>query len=251
MIEKINWKQIGSILLALFVYTVFINCKAAILLVVAVGFHEQSHLLAAKYLGFKIKDFYLIPFVGGVAFIADRYKYYWQNAFVAIMGPAGGALLAGLTALAYLATGYAPLAAAAMFMCILNGFNLIFVSFLDGGQIMGTITYSINKTFGMVCLVLSTVLGLLLMAKISIVLMVVIGFFGGMQTYNEVKNWWFDRKGQYWLVDDLWLNKPKAMSGKEIVVVIVSYLSLVSLLIGMMILLNKTPDSNFVEVLLK
>jgi membrane-associated PAP2 superfamily phosphatase len=89
------------------------------------------------------------------------------------------------------------------------------------------------------------------MAKISIVLMVVIGFFGGMQTYNEVKNWWFDRKGQYWLVDDLWLNKPKAMSGKEIVVVIVSYLSLVSLLIGMMILLNKTPDSNFVEVLLK
>src|SRR5512142_2482919 len=94
----ITQKQVFSIFLTFIVYCLLVPWQAALLLVVAVGFHESSHLWAAHKMGLQTKGFYLVPFMGGVAFINGPYRTLGQQAFVVLAGPFGGGLLAAVTA---------------------------------------------------------------------------------------------------------------------------------------------------------
>lgn len=216
-------KQLGFAIMTFAVYAWLLNWKAALLLTVAVGFHECSHLWAAKRLGLKTKGFYLVPFMGGVAFITDRYKNYGQQAFVVLMGPVGGGVLALATAGAWYITGSPILGAAAGWMCFLNLFNLLPLSFLDGGQLMGTISYSVNKTLGMVLNVISTLVAVVILWHYNPVIAGLIIFFGGSSVVREVRNWKNYRDGKLWLCDDDYLNPPKALTGRQMAATIIGW----------------------------
>lgn len=216
-------KQIGFAIFTFAVYASFLNWKIASLLVVAIAFHECSHLWAAQYLGLKTRGFYLVPFMGGVAIIEGRYRSYVQQAFVAIMGPVGGGLLAGITAGAYFITHIEWLGQAAQWMSWLNLINLLPLSFLDGGQIMGTVTYSINKTLGMVCLIISTILAVIVLFRFNAVLSGMVIVFGGMQVVREIKNWKNYRADKWFLVDEDYLQRPKSLTKMQMVLTITSY----------------------------
>ena len=48
-------------------YAILFSWKFALLLMIAVGWHESGHVWAMKKMGIKTKGFYFIPFVGGAA----------------------------------------------------------------------------------------------------------------------------------------------------------------------------------------
>lgn len=205
-------KQIGSVLLTLAVYSWLINWQAAILLVIAVGFHEMSHLWAARKMKLETGGFYLMPFMGGVAFITQRYRTLGEQAFVVLLGPAGGGLLAVITAVVYHFTHIQFLAAAAVWMCYLNLFNLLPLSFMDGGQLLDTVTYSINRTFGFVLRVVSTLVALVVLFKLAPVIAIMVLVFGGVSLVKEYNNWKAYREGNFHLCSSEYIYPPKKLT---------------------------------------
>src|SRR5271165_5901690 len=115
-------KQIGWAALTFLVYTVLIGWQPALLLIIAIGFHESCHLWAAKKMKLRTRGFYLMPFIGGVAIVNDRYKRLSQQAFVVLMGPVGGGALAAITYVGYVMTHLLWLKSAALMMVIINLF---------------------------------------------------------------------------------------------------------------------------------
>lgn len=200
------------------VYTYLLNWKFAALLCLGIGWHEYCHILAAKYLGMETKGFYLIPFMGGVAFVGKSYKSFFQRVFVVIMGPVGGSLPGFGLAAAYVLTGqqHMWMAAAAEWFMLVNLFNLLPLSFLDGGQITESITYSINETLGLVCLTLGTVLAAIILFKTNIFLFVMIIFLGAGQVMNAYKNYKNNRAGKTWKLTEGYMDPSRMLSTKQI-----------------------------------
>jgi Zn-dependent protease len=240
-------KQIGSVVLTFLIYTWLLNWQAGLLLVVGIAFHEQSHLLAAQRMGMKTNKFYLVPFLGGVAFVSERYRSYAQQAFVVLAGPIGGGLLAIATAGLYWITGsqFPFLAAAAYWMAFLNLFNLFPLSFMDGGQVMGTITYSINETLGMVCLAVSTFLAIFILWHFNPFISVLVAFYGGTAVWKEIKDWKAKRDGKEWLCSNSYLYRPRKLDRLQMVLTISCWLGSAALLGALMLQLQRIPGANF------
>lgn len=244
-------KQIGSAVLTFAVYSLLIKWEAAALLVVAVGFHEYSHLYAARKFGLPTKGFFLMPFIGGVALVAGRYRSLGQQAIVVLAGPIGGGLLAGVTAGVYFLTGWSFLAAAASWMAMLNLFNLLPFSFMDGGQLLGTITYSINRTLGFFCYAISTVVAIAVLMWMAPVLGCLVTLFGGGSLWNEYKNWKHFRAGQTWLCTENYLYPPSKLSPAQMSVTIGAWALTTGLLLLLASVLAHNPEANFSQLFKK
>lgn len=238
-------KQIGYALATFAVYTWLLNWKVALLLTIGIGFHEYSHILAAKMMGLKTKGFYLVPFMGGVALIEGRYRTYGQQAFVVLGGPIGGGLLATVTAVVYYITGYPILAAAAQWMFFLNLFNLLPMSLLDGGQIMNTITYSINHTFGVVMLTISTVAAVVVLWFWNPILAGLALVYGGFYAWSEIHSWFAKRDGRTWLMTEAQRNPPVSLSTGQLLVTSGSFMLTVVWLGRFYLSFRDNPDANF------
>jgi putative peptide zinc metalloprotease protein len=242
-------KQIFMAILTFVVYTALMNWKVALLLMVGVGFHEYCHLWAAKRMGLQTKGFFLVPFMGGVALVGERYRSYAQQAFVVLAGPAGGGLLAFVTAGAYYLTGLPFLAAAAYWMGFLNLFNLYPLSFLDGGQLLDTVSYSINRTLGVILHTLSFFLAVVLLIKANFVIAILVIFFGGSSVLSEWRNWKALKEGKEWLLSDSWLNPPRKMRTSKIVLTVAGWVTTVILLVILMAVLKEHPESDLSTIL--
>ena len=238
-------KQLGFALFTFIVYALLVGWQVALLLIIAVGFHEYCHLWAAKKMGLNTKGFYLVPFMGGVALVDGRYKSYGQQAFVVLAGPIGGGLLAIATAIAYHFTGIPFLAAAGTWMLYLNLFNLLPLSFMDGGQLMGTLTYSINRTLGMVCNVLSTIVAAYVMWHFNPVLLFLVLFLGGSAVLKEILDWNNFRKGKQYLCADTYLNPPEKLSVVQWIATAGTW-AVTFLVFGLILaFLRQMPEANF------
>jgi Zn-dependent protease len=241
--ENIKLKQLGSLLFTFVIYSLFINWKAAILIMIAIGFHEGCHLWAAQYLKLKTQGFFMLPFVGGVALVADRYKTLGQQAFVVLAGPIGGGALALVVAGAYYVTGWPILAVAAIWMLMINLFNLLPLSMLDGGQLLNTLTYSINRTLGLVVYGISSIVAPFVIWKFNVTLALMVAFFGGVSLHQEYKNWKAFRSGAYHLCTEEYLNPPKKLSRWQIVGTIGSWIVAAAIMLIAMKLLPNVSSS--------
>jgi len=244
-------KQIGFALFTFIVYTLFVNWKIAILLMVGVGFHEYSHLWAARRVNIPTKGFYLVPFMGGVAIIDGKYQSYWHRVFVVLAGPIGGGLLALATLGLYLITGIPFLAAAASWMCLLNVFNLLPLSFMDGGQLMDSITYSLNRTLGVMCHIGSTLIAIFVLWKLNPVLSILAGFFGGSSALHEFLNWKNFRQGKTWLCSESFLHPPTKLTKGQMVLTALGWLTTAIVLLAAMTYLSKFPEANLSSLIKK
>ena len=110
--------------------------SAAAMLIVLILIHELGHVIAMRWAGIPIKGIYFIPFFGGVAVGADRYRSEVERGVVALMGPGFSLATTGLfTLLAGQSEDFA-MRELALMSALLNGFNLLPIQPLDGGQIM-------------------------------------------------------------------------------------------------------------------
>lgn len=244
-------KQIASVIFSFLVFGLIFNWTVGFLLVIAVGFHEYSHLFAARQLGLKTKGFYILPFLGGVALLNDRFSKYTHQAIVVLAGPIGGGLLAILTSIAYFVTGIDDLGQAATWMLLLNLLNLLPLSFLDGGQLMDSITYSLSRRLGFYCFAASTtILVTLLFYTKSYGLGTLFLIFGGLHIYHQRMNLKHYSNGDYHLCSDYYLNPPKRLSVPQIFMVLGCWLLAAGVMGLFYLMLKLDPSTDYTKLFL-
>jgi membrane-associated protease RseP (regulator of RpoE activity) len=208
-------KSLLSVLLTFCIYSWVINWQIALLIVVAISFHEQCHLWAARKLGLKTNNFIMIPFIGGISF-TEAVKSSWHRALIVLAGPLLGSLLAILPFVAWLITGNGFLLSATYWILILNVVNLLPLGFLDGGQVMDTITYSINESVGFYCRTVSAVMATIFLYYLNPILAGFVGYFSLSSVYREYQMRKHMSSGRTWMCADWFLNRPERMNSKQI-----------------------------------
>jgi Zn-dependent protease len=159
--------------------------KFAVLIIVALYWHEMGHITAAKHMGIKTKGIFFIPILGAVAVTDGNIKSYGQWSYVALAGPVSGLVQTLICCAAYYMTGIPMLAGAAGFIAFINVFNLAPLSMLDGGQVFRAITFSINRSLGLVFLLMSLIAAVFVAVKIHAALFAFLIILGSVDFISE------------------------------------------------------------------
>jgi Zn-dependent protease len=133
-------KTLATMLLSIAVYATEWGWAFAAGFVVLILIHETGHAVAMQMEGIPASAPVFIPFVGAFIAMRGRPRDAYVEAKVAIGGPLLGSLAAWATLAAGLMTGQRLLIALGHVGILLNLFNLIPVSPLDGGRIAGVFT---------------------------------------------------------------------------------------------------------------
>ncbi|WP_020677522.1 hypothetical protein [Geopsychrobacter electrodiphilus] len=135
-----KFKTFITMLISIWAYAMFWGWPFAAGFVALIFIHEMGHVLALRAMGIPASAPMFIPFVGAQIVMKQMPK----NAFVEAVGAYGGPLLGTLGAIGCvgigLTTGNLFWFALASSGFLLNLFNLLPISPLDGGRIIGVIS---------------------------------------------------------------------------------------------------------------
>jgi Zn-dependent protease len=183
-----------SILAATIVFKSFIiGC----LIITMLFFHECGHLRAAKHLSVNNKGIFFLPFMGAIGLIDCIPKNRGEEFFIAWCGPAFGFIFTVLLMSLSIIFGSHLLGMATVYSAIINLFNLLVpISPLDGGRIFKSISFSINRTFGLL-LMIAGIAASIFIAYEGAYLFAIIAIFGIVDfTYEFMQN---DKQKMNWL----------------------------------------------------
>lgn len=129
---------IATGILTLASFIPWLGLPGALLLIALIFVHEFGHVAAMRAVGLPVRGIYFVPFFGGVA-VGAAARSEGERGFVSIMGP--GLSLVSTAALYILAvnSGSDLLRTAAFMSALLNGFNLLPVLPLDGGNVFAAL----------------------------------------------------------------------------------------------------------------
>ena len=130
----------GTMLLSVFAYAFVFGWRYAVGFVGLLLVHEMGHYLAAKKRGLNVGLPTFIPFVGAWIQLKEQPMDAETEAFVGIAGPMLGSAAAFVCYMLARETGSGLLMALAYVGFVLNLFNLIPLSPLDGGRIVSVIS---------------------------------------------------------------------------------------------------------------
>lgn len=130
----------GSMLIAIGTYTIIYGWKYAVGFVFLLLIHELGHYIAAEKRGLPVGLPTFIPFVGAWIELKEQPMDAETEAFVAIAGPMLGSAAAFICYLVAKETNEGIFLALAYAGFMLNLFNLIPLSPLDGGRVMAAIS---------------------------------------------------------------------------------------------------------------
>ncbi|HET7629647.1 MAG TPA: site-2 protease family protein [Bacillales bacterium] len=132
-----------SLAISLGTYAVFFGWKFAAVLLYLMFVHEMGHLVAAKQKGIATSPAIFIPFLGAAIAMKERPKNAADEAYLAYGGPLAG-LLSFLPAVPLYAWTHDSVWGLMIYLgALLNLFNLLPVSPLDGGRIVGVLSTKI------------------------------------------------------------------------------------------------------------
>ena len=129
-----------SMFVAVWAYALFWGLPFAIGFVLLIFVHELGHAIAMRRLGIRAGAPVFIPFVGAVIAMKSLPRDAWVEAVVGIAGPVLGSLGALVCLVAGWLTGDPFWYALASTGFLINLFNLLPISPLDGGRIVGVIS---------------------------------------------------------------------------------------------------------------
>jgi Zn-dependent protease len=215
-----------SILINIVVYAFFFGGKNPLYgLAFATGFvalifvHEMGHLIAARYEGVNATVPFFIPFMGAAIFLRSNPRDARSEAIIGIGGPITGTL--GALAMYGVAQTFGAsgdpvlgllFARLAFYGFLINLFNMIPMSPLDGGRILGAVSKWFNVV-GLGLIILGVVTGYL--ASPIILLVLIFGAYGAYRRFTRP-----EQPGYY------------EVSAASRAVIGLSYLLLLAILIG-------------------
>jgi len=140
----LKFSKFGGTLLSMAIslgfYAVYYGWKFAVALIYLIFVHEMGHLVAAKMKGIRTSPAIFIPFVGAFISMKEMPRDARTEAFMAYGGPFAGLLSFLPAVVLYWLTGD-PFWGMMIFLGgLLNLFNLMPVSPLDGGRIVSVLS---------------------------------------------------------------------------------------------------------------
>jgi len=173
-------------------FCIIFNWQLSAILMVTLIIHEYGHIFALDLLNIPNLGFFPIPFIGGVTIFPREKVESFKNSFIiALLGPVIGAAFAGLTIIGYSMTHWNWLGGAAIVMIVINLFNLIPTSTLDGGVMYDAIVSGFSPRWkkASYSIMSAGVLALgLLSIKVSMILAVVLVAFATIQFFTRVRS---------------------------------------------------------------
>lgn len=148
----------GLLLYILVYYAIFREFRHVILLLAVIVFHECGHFLVMKAYGYKDVRMLFIPFFG--AFVSGKSEGITptQKSIMILAGPIPGIVVGIILFSIYLTKPNPLLFEGTALFLLLNGFNLLPISPLDGGQLLQTLYFENNMTVQILFLVLSAII---------------------------------------------------------------------------------------------
>jgi Zn-dependent protease len=148
--------------------------------------HESGHLVVARMMGMPVTLPVLIPFLGAFVSMKQAPKTVAQESLMAVGGPVLGSLAAGLCYAGALlmpntSTGHL-LRALAYFGFLINLFNLVPVTPLDGGRVLSLL----SKWFNVAGLAVAA--GLLLFGNFHSPILFLVLIFGAFSTFQRFRS---------------------------------------------------------------
>jgi Zn-dependent protease len=235
VVKSLKVGKVGLAATSMAAYAYMFTWQFAAIIMVSLFVHESGHVFAMKRCGLKTKGIYFLPFIGGAAVADEEFKTRRDEAFISLMGPIWGLALALVTGAMYLITENPLYAAASAWMAMINLFNLLPVSPLDGGRVFKSITFSFTSTAGIIYLSLGLIITGYIILKAGIWLFVFLLLIGTLELYVE-----FFRRH----IDTI----PK-MGWGQMSGTIVTYLSLVGILWGLMWYMQHIPGADLARQL--
>jgi Zn-dependent protease len=155
-------------------YSLLFTWKFAIAIIAMIVLHEGGHMLAMKRAGMRTRGIYLIPFIGGAAVTDSEFPSRRAEVWVALAGPVTGLGLSLICLAVYAVTGWPTAAALASWNALVNLFNMLPVTPLDGGRVVKSAVFSISARLGVVVMTLCAIAGALLAVKWALWIFVVV-----------------------------------------------------------------------------
>jgi Zn-dependent protease len=143
LVPLIKFTKLGTLLtmlLSVWAYALYWGLPFAVGFVLLIFVHEAGHALVMRRLGLPAGAPVFIPFVGAVIAMKGQPKDAYVEALVGIGGPALGSLGALVCLVVGWATGSLFWFSLASTGFLINLFNLIPISPLDGGRVVGVIS---------------------------------------------------------------------------------------------------------------
>jgi len=184
------WFTVVSTGVTALIYAQLFGWAFGVGIVLLILIHESGHVVVARIMGLPVTLPVMIPFLGAFVSMKQQPRTVAQESIMAIGGPVLGSIAAGLCYLGYLATPDSStgqlLRALAYFGFLINLFNLIPLTPLDGGRV----TSLLSKWFNVAGLVIAA--GLLLFemqtgTTVSPVLFLVL-IFGAFATWQRFRS---------------------------------------------------------------
>jgi Zn-dependent protease len=173
-------KTLATMLLSIALYAHEWGWPFAVGFVLLIFVHEMGHVVVLRREGIPAGAPVFIPFLGAFIAMRGRPRDAYVEAKVGIGGPIAGSIAAWAVLAAGVATGQRLLVTLGHAGILLNLFNLIPVSPLDGGRIAGAFT----RTFWIVGYALGVV-ALLLTRSPILLLVLVVGLFTLWQRWKH------------------------------------------------------------------
>jgi Zn-dependent protease len=129
----------ASMLVSIAAYALLFTWKFAVGLVLLLLVHELGHYVEARRQGLNVSAPMFIPFLGAAILLRDNPVNAWREALVAFAGPIVGSLGAAVVWFVGEQQNSELLIALGFFGFFINLFNLLPVTPLDGGRIVGAI----------------------------------------------------------------------------------------------------------------
>jgi Zn-dependent protease len=184
------WFTVISTGVTALIYAQLFGWAFGVGIVLLILVHESGHVVVARTLGMPVTLPVMIPFLGAFVSMKQQPRTVAQESVMAIGGPILGTIAAGLCYLGYLATPDSNtgqlLRALAYFGFLINLFNLVPVTPLDGGRVLSLL----SKWFNVAGLAVAA--GLLLYemsvgTTVSPVLFLVL-IFGAFSTFQRFRS---------------------------------------------------------------
>lgn len=163
LLKSVKMVKAGLAGASVIAYSWLFSWQFAAIVIVSLVIHEYGHVRAMRAVGIPTRGFYLIPFVGGAAVPERAFASRLEEYFVALAGPVFGLVQATVLYAMFFFFGNPFLGAVAAWVAVLNLFNMIPITPLDGGRIVKSATMSLGTGIGMTALICGAFAAVVLM----------------------------------------------------------------------------------------